>query len=75
MDFRHIFFLFFFFLFLYPEVWKNTREKKNKTERSVIHDKVVKKCLIPRKEACHLLSFLKQLFNYLYLLKRLLKVQ
>ena len=58
MDFRHIFFLFFFFFsFSLTRSLEEHKGKKKQTERSVIHDKVVKKCLIPRKEACHLLSF------------------
>lgn len=59
MDFRHIFFLFFFFFFFFSnqKLGRTQGKKKKQTERSVIHDKVVKKCLIPRKEACHLLSF------------------
>lgn len=73
MDFRHIFFPFFFFSFSLTRSLEEHKEKKQeqKLKRSVIHDKVVKKCLISRKRSLSSVELLKQLFNYLYLLKRL----
>ena len=49
MDFRQIFFFFFFF---FSNQKLGRTQGKKKPQRFVIHDKVVKKCLISRKEAC-----------------------
>lgn len=48
-----------------------TKQNKN-PKRSVIHDTVVEKCLILETKLV-IVQLLKQLFNYLYLLRRLLK--
>lgn len=54
---------------------KGSKQNKQKTpKRSIVHDTAVEKCLILEMKLATV-QLMKQLFNYLYLLRRLLKVQ